>query len=121
VPRSGPKNFDPEDRTESRRQHLRARLDRHPENIGHARHFEFLVHLGDDFFPRHAGPPLFVRLERDHCFEHRERRGIGRCLRLTGFAENGFHFVNLPQQTVLDLEDFSRSPMDIPGTAVGMK
>ena len=67
--------------------------------------FNFCVHFGDEFFPRHAGPPLLGRLELHHGLKHRERRGVGRGVGLAGFAENAFHFRESAQQAVLDLQN----------------
>ncbi len=70
--------------------------------------FSFSIHLGDDFFPGHAGPPLLGRLERDDGFKHGERRGVGGRFGLAGLAENPVHFRNGSQQTVLDLQNACR-------------
>ena len=82
----------------------------------------FVVHLRDELFPRHAGPPLLRRLERHHRFEHRERRGIGRRLGLAGLAEDALR----PRATCRSIRSWIcrilvASVMDMPGTAVGMK
>jgi hypothetical protein len=67
----GAENLDAENRSEAGGEHLGPRLNRHPENVRHARCPDIRVHLGDELFPRHAGPPLLVRLERDHRLKHR--------------------------------------------------
>ena len=51
---------------------------------------------------------MIRRFQRDDGFKHRQRRGIGRRIGLTGFAENGERFRNLLQLSILDLKNFRR-------------
>ncbi len=102
----GAENFDAENRAETGGEHLGARLDRHPEDIRHAGRFDFLIHLRDELFPGHAGPPLVGWFELHHGFDHRERRGVGRGFGLPGLAEDTLDFGELPQHPILDLKHF---------------
>src|SRR4029077_9190596 len=102
----GAEDLNPEDSAKARGKHLRARLDRHPENVGHAGRLDRFVHFGEELFPRHAGPPFLEWLKHDHCFKHRKWSGIGWCLRLASFAEDTLNFRKLAQDAVLDLQDF---------------
>src|SRR6185369_9864778 len=71
------KDFDAKNGAKPSRQHLSARLNGHPEDICHAGRLDFLVHLGDEPFPRHTGPPLVGWLELYHGFNHRKWCRVG--------------------------------------------
>ena len=103
-----PEHFDAQLCAKAGGEHFGAGLDRHPENVGHARRLDFLVHLGKQLFPSHAGPPLCGRFQFHHGLEHRERCGVSGCFGFAGLAEDRFDFRKLSEQPVLDLQNASR-------------
>src|SRR6266436_2499307 len=100
-------DFDAENRTETGVEHFGACLDRHPEDVCHPGRFEFLVHLGEQSFPRHTGTPLALRLKFYHRLDHRKRRRVGGRLRLARLAEDVLDFRKFPEHAVLDLQNLT--------------
>ncbi len=98
-------HLDAQHGAEARGEHLSPRLDRHPEDIGHARGLQPGVHLCDDPVPGHARPPLVVRLQRNDRLEHRKRSRVRRRLRLAGLSKDRRNLGDLLQEAVLDLQD----------------
>src|SRR6516225_7571657 len=70
-------DLDTQHRPESGCQHLGAGLDRHPEDLGHARSPTRLVHLFDQLIPSRPSRPLLRRFQLDNGFKHREWSRIG--------------------------------------------
>src|SRR5207302_1626981 len=50
-PEVGTENFDAKLGAEASGEHFSAGLNGHPENVGHAGRFDFLIHLGEQLFP----------------------------------------------------------------------
>ena len=108
-------NLQPDRRPHARAQHVDARLDRHGPGIGDSGQFHRRIQLIHELFRRNrvrreapeqrlqpfrspGGIPgrhlrhSRARLERDHGFEHRQRRRIGGGLRAAGLAQHAVHF-----------------------------
>jgi hypothetical protein len=80
------------------RQHLVARLDRHPPQVRHARNTHGAIELGDQLLPRHAGPPVALGLQRDDRLRHAGRRGVRHRARAADLAEHALDLRHLLQQ-----------------------
>jgi len=88
----------------ARREHLGARLDRHPPDVRHAGEADRAIHLPEQPVPRHARAPFLLGLQRHHRLEHAERRGIRRCLGAPGLAEDVVDLGELFEHPVLRLD-----------------
>ena len=55
----GAEHFDTEHTAKAGGEHLGARLDRHPEDVRHARRLDLRVHFRDQLVPGHPGRHSF--------------------------------------------------------------
>ena len=88
----GARDLDPDRAFDAGGQHVDAVADRRNPDVGQARHLDRGVERFDQFLGRHAGPPLFARLQLDRGLEHFERCRIGRGLGAAGLAEHARNF-----------------------------
>jgi len=100
----GTKHLDAQGRANTGGEHLGAGLDGHPEDIGHPRKFQLLVHVLDQPVPGHSLPPLVLRFQRDYRLHHGQGRGVGSAGGATHFAEDVLHLGNIGNDPVHGLQ-----------------
>ena len=101
-------HLDAERAAHAGREHLGARLDRHPPQVRHAGEDQRLVQLGDQPVPGEPLAPALARRERHHGLDHRERRRIGGRLGAPDLAEDALDLREALQLAVHQLEHARR-------------
>src|SRR5215469_12842463 len=100
----GPLNLHAERRFDSGEFHVQPVFDRHGPCIRETRELQFGVHLLDQLFVGHSGPPFLPWLEHDGRVVHVERRVIRRAVRPANGSKNRIDFREGAKDTVLFLQ-----------------
>src|SRR6516165_10831896 len=100
----GPLNLQAERRFDSGEFHIQAVFDRHGPGIGQTWELQFGVHLLDQLFVGHSGPPFLPWLEHDGRVVHIEWRVIRRAVRPANGSKHRIHFRKRSNDAVLFLQ-----------------